>query len=91
MTLLQMLDLASRVLCADRTTVGAADLVALYSIASAIGQRRALMAAARYLCGIVIFLELDESSLDDRIGDSALLAMLEMLSDCVSRLWIILP
>ena len=80
MTLLQMLDLASRVLCADGATVGAADLIALYSIASAVDQRRVLMAAVGYLCGIVILLELDESSLDDRICDSALLTMSDVSS-----------
>jgi hypothetical protein len=72
LTLLQVLDLTSRVLCADRITVGAANLVALYSIASVIDRRRALKVVVRYLCGIVIFLELDEGPLDDRICDSAL-------------------
>jgi hypothetical protein len=67
-----MLDLTSRVLCADRIAVGAANLVALYSIVSVIDKRRALMVVVRYLCWIVILLELDEGSLDDRICDSAL-------------------
>lgn len=72
MTLLQVLNLASRVLCADGAAVGAADLVTLYSIASAVDQRRALIAEVSYLGRVVIFLELDEGSLDDRICDSAL-------------------
>jgi hypothetical protein len=38
LTLLQMLDLTSRVLRANGTTVGAANLIALYSIASALDQ-----------------------------------------------------
>ena len=72
LTLLQVLNLAGRVLCANEAAVGAADFVALYSIASAVCKRRALMEAVEYLCGIVIVLKLDEGSLDDRICASAL-------------------
>jgi hypothetical protein len=84
-----MLNLTSRILCADGIAVDAANLVALYSIASALGQRRALMAAIRYLCGIVILLELDKGSLDDRICDSALRSLSDVTRDCLSRLWTI--
>ena len=68
----EVLDLSGRVLCANESAVGAADFVALYIMASAVGQQHALLVAAGYLCGIVILLELDEGSLNDRICVSAL-------------------